>query len=433
MRSSCIRGPVRGRFRPFSAANAEIKPVTYKKFPSPLVPHHRTNCLLAQNLIVPSTGDRVCLLRGLPGQFRVHLDGKSWNACDSSVDLSNEELLMKHKFNQNGNMLISILLFSILLYGCTSATTPAATKTPVSQPVSAPTTLTIMTFNIWGGGANTGKPVDETVAAIRAAGADIIGLQETRLESDPCTAESCPPTGESAARAVAEALGFYYYDQTQVNAAVWANAIISRYPIGAATKNDLGVAIDVAGRTVYAYNIHFTDFPYQPYQLLNIEYGNAPFLNTAEEAVQAAQTARSAAVNLLLEDVATADNAAAVFIFGDFNEPSHRDWTEAAVAAGRHPVAVRWPTTLALETAGFVDALRTVFPDEVTRPAFTWTPTSDPADPEDHHDRIDFVFVRGNGLVVEAAAVVGEKSPEADIVVTPWPSDHRAVSARVTF
>ncbi|MEZ4869068.1 MAG: esterase-like activity of phytase family protein [Caldilineaceae bacterium] len=295
------------------------------------------------------------------------------------------------------------------------------------------TPLTVMTFNIWGGGANEDKPVDETVAAIRAAGADIIGVQETRLESDPCTAESCPATGDSVVKAIADALGFYYYDQTQENAALWANAIISRYPIGEATPNDLGVPIDVNGRTVYAFNIHLTDFPYQPYQLLNIEYGDAPFLATAEEAVAAAQAARGPALELLKADLAAADGADAAFIFGDFNEPSHWDWTEAAVQAGLQPLVVAWPTTLAIENQGFVDAFRTANPDVVAKPAFTWTPTSDPSDPEDHHDRIDFVFARGAGLVVEEAQVVGEKSPEADIIVTPWPSDHRAIVAKVRF
>lgn len=33
-----------------------------------------------------------------------------------------------------------------------------------------------MTFNVWGGGANEGKSIDETVAAIVAADADIIGV-----------------------------------------------------------------------------------------------------------------------------------------------------------------------------------------------------------------------------------------------------------------
>lgn len=299
--------------------------------------------------------------------------------------------------------------------------------------IAAETTLTVMTFNIWGGGANEGKPIDETVAAIRAAGADIVGLQETRLEGEECTADVCPPQGESVAKAIAEVLGFHYYDQTAENAALWANAILSRYPIGAATPNDLGVAIDVDGRTVYAFNIHLDDSPYQPYQLLNIEYGDFPFIKTAEEAVRFAEETRGPGIELLLADLKAAEGADAAFIFGDFNEPSHRDWTEAAAAAGRHPLAVPYPTTRAIEAQGFTDALRAAWPDEVAVPAFTWTPTSDPADHEDHHDRIDFVFVRGEGLVVESAAVVGEKEPEAQIVVTPWPSDHRAVAATVRF
>jgi len=303
----------------------------------------------------------------------------------------------------------------------------------VGNQGEAQISLTVMTYNVWGGGANEGKPIDETVAAIRAAGADIIGMQETRLESDPCTAESCPATGPSVAKAIADALGFYYYDQSQTNEALWANAILSRYPIGDATPNDLGVAIDVEGRTVYVFNIHLTDFPYQPYQLLDIEYGDAPFLDNVDEAVQAATATRGPALDLLRADLNAAEGAAASFIFGDFNEPSHRDWTEAAVAAGLQPLAVPWPTTLAIERLGYTDALRTCYPDVVAKPAFTWTPTGDPLDPDDHHDRIDFVFVRGDGLVVEDAFVVGEGSPAADIIVTPWPSDHRAISARVRF
>jgi endonuclease/exonuclease/phosphatase family metal-dependent hydrolase len=302
-----------------------------------------------------------------------------------------------------------------------------------ARPGSAETTLTVMSFNVWGGGGNEGKPVDETVAAIRAAGADIVGIQETRLEIDPCTADACPPAGESVAKAIAEALGFHYYDQTKTNEALWANAIVSRYPIGAATPNDLGVAIDVDGRTVYAFNIHLDDSPYQPYQLLGIEYGAWPFITTEADAVRFAEETRGPALKLLMYDLKNAEGAAAAFIFGDFNEPSHRDWTQNAVAAGRHPIAVAYPTTLAIEARGFVDAFRAAHPDEVAKPGITWTPTTEPADPEDHHDRIDFVFARGENLVVEKAGIVGEKAPEADIVATPWPSDHRAVAATVRF
>ena len=149
-----------------------------------------------------------------------------------------------------------------------------------AAPASAETVLRVMTFNTWGGGANAGKPVDETAAAIRAAGADIVGIQETRQEAPDCSEESCPPAGESIAAKLAAALGFHYYDQSKSSDALWANAILSRYPIGAATPNDLGVEIDVEGRRVYVFNIHLTDYPYQPYQLTGIPYGSAPFLHT---------------------------------------------------------------------------------------------------------------------------------------------------------
>jgi endonuclease/exonuclease/phosphatase family metal-dependent hydrolase len=298
---------------------------------------------------------------------------------------------------------------------------------------AAQTVLRVMSFNVWGAGANEDKPIDETVAAIRAARADVVGLQETRVESDPCEADSCPPAGDSRAAAIAAALGWHVHDQQGGNDALWANAVVSRHPIRRASPHDLGVELDVDGRAVWIFNVHLDDSPYQPYQLLSIAYGDHPFLATEAEAVTAAARTRGPALALLLADMTEAAGAAATFVTGDFNEPSHRDWTAAAVAAGRHPTEVRWPFTAALEGAGFVDAFRAVHPDPVAVPAFTWTPTGDPADPEDHHDRIDFVFARGAGLAVTDAAIVGEKAPEAQIVSTPWPADHRAVVAEIRF
>ena len=299
--------------------------------------------------------------------------------------------------------------------------------------VQAQTKLRIMSFNVWGGGQNEGKGVEETVAAIKAAGADIVGMQETRLESDPCTAESCPATGPSVAKAIAEQLGFYYYDQTQENVALWANAVISRYPIGKATEHDLGVPIDVNGTTVWAFNIHHDDEPYQPYQLLGIEYGPAPFIKTEAEAQEWANKTRGPAMDLLFEDMKAADGAAAIFVFGDFNEPSEYDWTDATVAAGQQPVKVQWPTTHRLSEAGFVDTYRAVWPDPAAKPAYTWTARGDEKDPEDHHDRIDFAFAKAANLKVLSAAIVGETGPRTDVAVDPWPSDHRSTVAEIEF
>lgn len=303
----------------------------------------------------------------------------------------------------------------------------------LASPLSAETTLRVMSFNVWGAGGNEGKGIEETVAAIKAARADIVGIQETKLEGEACTADACPPIGDSIAPALAAALGWHVYDQTQTNGALWANAVISRFPIGAASANDLGVSIDVDGRQVWLFNIHHDDEPYQPYQLLGIEYGPAPFIKTEAEAVDFANQTRGAAMDMLAADMAMADGAAAVFVTGDFNEPSHLDWTDDAVAAGHHPVRVAWPTTKRLTDAGFTDAYRAVYPDPVAKPAYTWTPTYEETAADDHPDRIDFIFVKGDGLAVKNASIVGEDGPRSDITVTPWPSDHRAVVAEVTF
>jgi exodeoxyribonuclease-3 len=287
--------------------------------------------------------------------------------------------------------------------------------------------LTLLTFNAWGGGLNEGKPIDETLAVLQAADADLVGLQEVRAESSGCTVTNCPPGEQSIAPALASALGMQLHEQRGDENVVWACAILSRYPILHSTPHDLGVVVDVGGRRVAVFNIHPTDFPYQPYQLLGIPYGDATFLQSAEQAEQAAARARGPALRLLLDDLASTADTDAQVIFGDFNEPSWRDWSERAAAAGRHPLAVRYPLTRALEDAGFIDALRSVYPDEMDKPAYTWTPVTEPDDPSDHHDRIDFVFVRGAAVRIESAVVVGEKAPAADLVVNPYPSDHRAV------
>jgi endonuclease/exonuclease/phosphatase family metal-dependent hydrolase len=320
---------------------------------------------------------------------------------------------------------IPLLLFCSFLCACSAA----------PRPATAETRLTLLSFNAWGAGLNASKPIDETLAVLRAADADLVGLQETRAEGAGCSALDCPPAEPAitpaVAPALAAALGMQAHEQQGDENVVWANAILSRHPILGPTPRGLGVIVAVDGRRIAVFNIHATDYPYQPYQLLGIPYGEAPFLHTAAQAEQAAAEARGAALALLLQDLAAARDTAAQVIFGDFNEPSHRDWSERAAAAGRHPLAVAWPLVRALEAEGFVDALRAVHPDELGKPAYTWTPTTDPADPADHHDRIDFVLVRdaegGPELTIEAAGIVGEKAPEADLVVTPWPSDHRAV------
>jgi endonuclease/exonuclease/phosphatase family metal-dependent hydrolase len=291
--------------------------------------------------------------------------------------------------------------------------------------------LSVVTFNVWGAGSNEGKSIAETVAVLKVLNADVLALQETRSESDVCIAEDCDPSRASVASDLGEALGYFVFEQTAENDALWANAVLSRHPIVGALPQELGAIIDVDGEEIAVFNVHLTDYPYQPYQLTGIAYGSAPFLNSEEAAVASAERARGAVVDNLLEAASDVGDRL-TFICGDFNEPSHLDWTENAVHVGRIPLAVSFPTSKKLEKAGFEDAYRSSRTGEISHPGLTWTPTASLEDEKEHHDRIDFVYVKGHKEII-SADIAGEAERAADIVVAPWPSDHRAVKVRIRY
>jgi exodeoxyribonuclease-3 len=284
-----------------------------------------------------------------------------------------------------------------------------------------PETIRVLSFNLWHGGDAGKQPLERTIAVIKDSQADIVGMQETAGYGK--AGESRP----DRAAEIAKALGWHYLAQGG------RTGIISRFPIAKATPQLWGVQLQMpSGRKLYHFNAHLAHAPYQPYQLLRIPYHNGEFVTTAEQAVKAAETARSGQVKRMLAEVkAILPEGTPVFITGDFNEPSHLDWTAAAAAAKLCPLEVLWPSTRQVVGAGFVDAFRSVHPDPVKHRGVTWTPISKPTDPKDRHDRIDFVFAGGANVKVKSAQVVGEAAETADIVVSPYPSDHRAVVAEI--
>jgi endonuclease/exonuclease/phosphatase family metal-dependent hydrolase len=283
-------------------------------------------------------------------------------------------------------------------------------------------TIRVMTFNLWQGGDAGGQPLSQTLAVIRAAKADIVGLQETLGKK---TGETAPDN----AGKLAEMLGWNYVDQGA------GTGILSSLRLDNSTPRKWGATVELkSGRRAFIFNAHLMHAPYQPYQLLHIPYANAPFLKTAAEAIAAAREARGRQIQSLLEELQPAlASGRPVFLTGDFNEPSHQDWTARAAAAHRIPLAVDYPSTRAIVAAGMQDSYRAVFPDEVKKPGWTWTPTTKPDDPKDRHDRIDFVFIAGRHVTIQGCEIVGEAAASADIVVQPYPSDHRSVVTTVTL
>ena len=257
--------------------------------------------------------------------------------------------------------------------------------------------LRVMSFNIWLGAAKT--DLDMVIEAIEAADADVVGMQEPYARL----------------RKVARALGFYASPRTHV---------ISRYPIlePAGTDGDFAYLLLAPGQVAAIANTHLPCCPYTPYRIVHKGMDRASAL----------QQERNTRVRRITKQLAPLQDLLAsgvpTFFTGDFNTPSHRDWTRPAVRSRNLPYPIRWPVSLQMEAAGFVDSYRAVHPDPVADPGFTWTPGYPPpfVYPGDVFDRIDFVWAAGSAETL-ASRVVGESRANADIVVRPYPSDHRAV------
>jgi endonuclease/exonuclease/phosphatase family metal-dependent hydrolase len=289
---------------------------------------------------------------------------------------------------------------------CAAVVAIAATTLSSAQ---AATSLRVMSYNILVGGAQYG-PLSRTIGVISSSQADIIGIQEVG----------------SSAQTIANSLGFYYQP---FNSDL---AIISRYPITQSINP--GVKIQVSPtQDVYLFDTHLAPYPYQPYDFRD------GIISTEAQAIAAAQSARGAGVATLLNGMSSAlASGSPVFLVGDFNEPSHLDWTQEAAAAGKHfGMKVNWPTSRSVTNAGMVDAFRQLRPDEVADPANTWTPgypaPSFPAN--EVHDRIDFVYYAGMNVVPTLAKTIGYNASDGstDIAIQPYPSDHRAVFVDFTL
>jgi endonuclease/exonuclease/phosphatase family metal-dependent hydrolase len=295
----------------------------------------------------------------------------------------------------------SIVSLSALVLGASSVLGACTQTTESVEVPPAALGVRVMQFNIEYGG--TVVDFSSVPKAIEAANADVVALQEAY--GNTCR--------------VAHALEWSYCDpRTQV---------ISKFPL--LTPSDPSGAevlvLPEQGRAFGVVNLHLPSAPYGPNQAakgLNADQliaGEKGRLKAMEPVLDAADRVQSQGVP--------------VVILGDFNSPSHRDWTAETAGTRDHVIPVEWPVTSEVEEAGYVDAYRSLFPDPVSDPGLTWPaarPKSGSYNPGltgRPSDRIDMTFVSPD-IAVEDAKIVGESSSDmTDIAVDPWPTDHRAV------
>jgi len=124
-------------------------------------------------------------------------------------------------------------------------------------------------------------------------------------------------------------------------------------------------------------------------------------------------------------------------VAGDFNCPSHLDWTEETRSSHGGWV-FEWPATKLMAEAGFRDSFRDVHPNVTEEPGITWSTVQkasgwewDYSIPEPQ-DRIDFILYNAGGgfKPVKSYTYAGNKAlkPESeDYQNNDYPSDHYAV------
>ena len=311
--------------------------------------------------------------------------------------------------------------------------------------------LKVMQFNIWQEGTVVPNGFEAIVDEIIKLDADVVLFSEVRNYKNT-------RFNDRIVKRLKEK-GYQYFSFYSED-----SGILSRYPITAyqtvfPLKNDQGSVykanINFHETTIAVYTAHLdykhaANYLPRGYHSSTWEKLNAPV--TAIDSILKDNMAsqRDEAIQLFITDAQheIADNNI-VILGGDFNEPSHLDWTEASKHLYERKVAVPWTLTKMLEEAGFVDAYRSKFPDAISHPGITfpaynkdvpykkllWAPESD------DRDRIDYIFYYPNKrLKLKNVFLVGPdssiekgqiiKENTKDPLVLPkgiWPTDHRAV------
>jgi endonuclease/exonuclease/phosphatase family metal-dependent hydrolase len=278
--------------------------------------------------------------------------------------------------------------------------------TLLSTTAAAATELRVMSFNIEWGGDNISFA--KVVEAVQVSNADIVGIQE--------------PVGNL--QRLATELGWYFDEQSYV---------ISRFPVLAAPgAGGKYVFVEVeAGKYVAIANIHL---PSDPDGIAMVRDGAS-----ASEVIALERKVRLPKIVPFLQVLKPLiDRNIPVFLTGDFNAPSHTDWTADTVGERpflRYPL--QWPVSVAVSQTGLKDSYREVYPDPQQHPGLTWWARRPPLpaytpDENDAEERIDFLWYAG-AVEVESTEIVGERGfAGVSISVEPWPSDHRGVLSSFT-
>jgi exonuclease III len=252
--------------------------------------------------------------------------------------------------------------------------------------------MSVATFNLEYGGENYSP--EDVVTLIKQLNLRVVLLQETRKQ--------CKGS-KNTARRIADSLGWHCELFRKSDTAIISAKTATRICEG----SHFGI---VKIGLVYFCTIHLSDYPYIPFEAESIRYPpecatscEQPCFHSSDprELEQRSLDLRREELQELVSALEGLPKKAKVVAGGDFNEPSHRDWTKEAAKRGDVPFPINFPVTRIMEELGFVDAYRSL----TREPGYTW-PDREVEYPY-RRDRIDFIFLKNlrpmGSQVVETA------------------------------
>ena len=314
--------------------------------------------------------------------------------------------------------------------------------------------ITVLSLNIWQEGTKVEGGYEAIVNEIARLKPDFITLSEVRNYKNT---RFCDRITQSL-----NEKGLTYYSFFSDD-----SGLLSKYPISDSLtifplKNDHGsiykLKTTIHGIPFAVYTAHL-DYLNCAYYLPRGYNGNTwmklrkPVVDEKKIEKMNSASKRGDAIRNFIEDANREfENGATIILGGDFNEPSHMDWTEETKDLYDHNGLVfNWTVTALLAENGYIDSYREMYPSVIKNPGFTY-PSSNKDKPikkltwapsADERERIDFIFYKTPGaLSLKSIKIVGPNTSikKSEVIIEEtedefieplevWPTDHKGLFA----